>query len=253
MFRKYLAMVLAIMWLSVLPQISEAAKYACRDSSYGGKEAKFVMLIEDEVNFREQPETGRVIKEYDNHTLFRVIKEKGEWLEVESTYGRGFIFKAKTGALQEEELLEEDFELPFAKLNDVYDEANLIEKLGKLTDKQQPLKKLYATFGMVELEVDTKGYITRIVSKDKQLITMRGLTVGDSENRLVGQYGAPATVEYGVNSNVYTYYFRPNELYLFSMIFDIDNDNHIQSITWSVMDKPTNEKRVKLKKRKQSK
>lgn len=253
MLRKYMGVLLAAICICFLPQNSEAAKYACRNSSYGGKEAQFVMLVEDDVNFREQPETGKVLREYDNHTLFRVIKERGKWLEVESTYGRGFVFKAKTGALQEEELLEEDFELPFAKLNGVYDEAAMLEKLGKLTDKQQPLKKTYATFGMLELEIDTKGYITKIVSKDKQLATMRGLAVGDSENRLVGQYGAPATVEYGINSNLYTYYFRPNELYLFSMIFDIDNDNHIQSITWSVMEKPDNEKKIRLKKRKQAK
>lgn len=244
---KYMLALLLVMVVQ-LPQIGYAAKYACQDKNWGGKDAKFVMLTEDDVNFREKPEDGRVIRTFDNHTLFRVIKENGKWLLVESATGRGFVFAAKTGEPQKEELLIEDFDLKFVDLNAPYDPQELEPFLGTHLSKVEDKGRLTIDYKNLQLVVDAKGYIVEMTTKDPQLTTMRGVGVGDLENRLAGQYGAPATVEYGWLNSLYTYYCRVNQDYLYNMEFIINAEGRIDSIRWSVVEKPAHEKKVKLKK-----
>lgn len=227
---------------------TEAAKYACQETEWGGKNAKFVMLKEDEVNFREQPENGKILRSFDNHTLLRVIREKGKWLWVETPFGTGYVFTAKTGPVQEEELIIEDFDLKFVDLNAPYFENEIEQILGRHLSKQEEKGRLTVNYEKMRLVVDKKGYIVEMYTEHDSFNTMRGVGVGDPEYRLVGQYGAPATVEYGDTESLYTYYCRLNQNYLYSMSFAIDRNNKLKSITWSVVEKPANEKKAKLKK-----
>ena len=250
---KMILTILAVLLLQLLPFRAEAVKYACGDNVTTGKKAEFVIIKEDEINFRNAPEDGEILCSLDQHTLLRVIKEKDRWLLVEGTAGVGYVFAGKTCPIQKDEMVVEDFALSFSDLNAPYDEESMEGFLGQPVESSTVKNKQYVDYEKLQLVIDKKGYLTDIISRDPQLVTMRGIAVGDAEHKVVGQYGAPALVEYSAESTVYTYTYRLTPKYLFGMLFEFDKKGKVQSMTWTVLEKPKNEKKVKLKQEKTAK
>ena len=50
----------------------------------GYDKGSFVVLEEDDINFRSAAEDGNVLKVLPHHSLLRVIRQSGDWLEAES-------------------------------------------------------------------------------------------------------------------------------------------------------------------------
>lgn len=89
----------------------------------------FVVLEEDDINFRSAAEDGNVLKVLPHHSLLRVIRQSGDWLEAESDGVDGFIYAPYTVAGSRDELTQEDFALGYAALGQKFDEQKAEERL----------------------------------------------------------------------------------------------------------------------------
>ena len=94
-------------------QLCAAAKE--QEAFYTGEKIKgydkgsFVVLEADDINFRSAAEDGNVLKVLPHHSLLRVIRQSGDWLEAESDGVDGFIYAPYTVAGSRDELTQEDF------------------------------------------------------------------------------------------------------------------------------------------------
>ena len=99
--------------LAVGMQLCAAAKE--QEAFYTGEKIKgydkgsFVVLEADDINFRSAAEDGNVLKVLPHHSLLRVIRQSGDWLEAESDGVDGFIYAPYTVAGSRDELTQEDF------------------------------------------------------------------------------------------------------------------------------------------------
>ena len=59
----------------------------------GYEQGDFVVVDADEINFRERAVDGKVLKVLPHHSLLRVLKQDGDWLEAESDGVTGFIYE----------------------------------------------------------------------------------------------------------------------------------------------------------------
>lgn len=208
----------------------------------GYSKGDFVVLEGDDINFREQAENGKVLKVLPRHSLLRVLKQQGEWLQADSDGTQGYIYAPYTRTGVHEPLTIEDFAVGYAALGEKFDEHESEAKLGKLAKmtvnkKNEPLTCRYK---YTELRL-TKQKITSIRTCDPSYITMRGVSVGDSAGRAVGQYGLPDSVLYGVGASGKTIYeyFLPTENKKQHLRFalEIDSTSHVQGIILELVDK----------------
>ncbi len=177
----------------------------------GYEQGDFVVLDADEINFRERAVDGKVLKVLPHHSLLRVLKQDGDWLEAESDGVTGFIYAPFTSKGAKDELTKEDFIQGYAALGQRFDLAQAEVSLGKVekTVANKKHKQTTYIYENVELGV-VKQQITFIRVKDAKYITMRGVSVGDSAGRAVGQYGVPDAVIYDDGLTTYEY-FMPDD------------------------------------------
>lgn len=95
-----------------------------------------MVLEEDDINFRSAAEDGNVLKVLPHHSLLRVIRQNGDWLEAESDGVDGFIYAPYTVAGNRDELTQDDFALGYAALGQQFDEQEAKERLGALKQEQ---------------------------------------------------------------------------------------------------------------------
>ena len=124
-------------------QLCAAAKE--QEAFYTGEKIKgydkgsFVVLEADDINFRSAAEDGNVLKVLPHHSLLRVIRQSGDWLEAESDGVDGFIYAPYTVAGSRDELTQENFALGYAALGQKFDEQKAEERLGAV--KQEKIDK----------------------------------------------------------------------------------------------------------------
>ena len=126
-------------------QLCAAAKE--QEAFYTGEKIKgydkgsFVVLEADDINFRSAAEDGNVLKVLPHHSLLRVIRQSGDWLEAESDGVDGFIYAPYTVAGSRDELTQEDFALGYAALGQKFDEQKAEERLGAV--KQEKIDNIH--------------------------------------------------------------------------------------------------------------
>ena len=227
---------LALALAFVLQGTALAAESYYTDSKIKGySEGSFVELKGDDVNFREHAKDGKVLKVLPRHALLRVLKKQGEWLQAVSDGVQGFIYEPFTGTAEREELLTDDFSTGYAVLGEKFDAKQAEEKLGKLSKRSVDKKTKLTTYSYKNVDIGTvKDKITLLRMCDTAYITMRGVSVGDSAARAVGQYGVPDAVVYGAGitgKTIYEYFLpTENEKQQLRFALDIDKDSRVQAI-----------------------
>lgn len=208
----------------------------------GYSKGDFVVLNGDEVNFRERAENGAVLKVLPRHSLLRAVKQQGDWLQAESDGTQGYIYAPFTAAGEHEPLTTEDFANGYAVLGEKFDAQQAEAKLGKVAKmtvnkKNEPLTCRYK---YTELKL-TKQRITYIGTYDPKYITMRGVSVGDSAARAVGQYGLPDAVVYGAgiagSKTIYEYFLPTEQKQTLRFALEIDSKSRVQGIILELLDK----------------
>lgn len=207
-----------------------AEQYYLEQKIKGYDKGDFVVLDADDINFREQPVDGRVLKVLPHHSLLRVLALDGDWLQAESDGVTGYIYAPFTSKGAKDELTQEDFAVGYAVLGERFEEKQAEAKLGAV-QKTLPNKKLKRTdyvYATVTLGV-TKKLLTSIKVTDPKYITMRGVSVGDSAGRAVGQYGVPDAVVYAKDVTTYKYLLPENKKQLLRFALEIDAQSRVQA------------------------
>lgn len=109
----------------------------------GYDKGSFVVLEADDINFRSAAEDGNVLKVLPHHSLLRVIRQSGDWLEAESDGVDGFIYAPYTVAGSRDELTQEDFALGYAALGQKFDEQKAEERLGAVKQEKIDKKRIH--------------------------------------------------------------------------------------------------------------
>ena len=227
---------LALALAFVLQGAALAAESYYTDSKIKGySEGSFVELKGDDVNFRERAENGAVLKVLPRHSLLRAIKQQGDWLQAESDGMQGYVYAPFTGAGEHEPLTTEDFAAGYAVLGEKFDEQQAQEKLGKVMKQVIDKKTKASSYTYKYVIIGTrKQKITSIRVFDPKYITMRGVSVGDSAARAVGQYGVPDAVVYGAGitgKTIYEYFLpTENKKQRLRFALDVDKDSRVQAI-----------------------
>lgn len=207
---KILALVsLAVFSLSSMAMAADKNKYYCTHKVKGYKEGHFVVMDGDEVNMRQTPENGRVIKILGRHSLLQVLASQNGWYKVQNDGVVGYVYAPFTGECKEDMLTEEDLALGYTSLGKIFDAKNTDVQLGNLRKTVKKDGRIYYEYDLGTIGVHKKKHLVEYIEvKDPKVITMRGLSVGDDSDRVVGQYGTPTTVVYGEDKNIYEYYFE---------------------------------------------
>lgn len=197
----------------------------------GYNKGDFVVLEGDDVNFRQSAEQGAVLKVLPRHSLLRAVKQQGDWLEAVSDGVEGYVYAPYTGRAEHEALTTEDFASGYAALGESFDAAQAEAKLGKaeksVTDKKKKLTSY--TYKNVALGV-VKQQLVSIRSCDTKYITMRGVSVGDSAARAVGQYGLPDAVVYAEGVTTYEYFLPQDKKQQLRFALEINAASRVQTI-----------------------
>lgn len=225
---------------------ANGALAAGQQSYYTGTKIKgydkgsFVVLCGDDVNFRAAAETGRVLKVLPHHSLLRVLGQDGKWLQADSDGIRGYIYAAYTGAGSKDELTQEDFALGYAALGTRFDRQQAEDCLGTLQKETVDKKRKrtdYAYAGAVISVAKKKQLVQSIRVMDSKYITMRGVSVGDSAGRAVGQYGLPDAVVYDAQKTTYEYLWQDAAGQELRFALEIGTDSSVQAIVLELLPK----------------
>lgn len=146
----------------------DLTKFYSTERVSGYKSGEFMILAEDDVNFRSNPAvSNNIISCLPRHSLLRITKDEQPWAEAVWNGHKGYIATEYLTPAEAEPLLnDEDINFGEWKLDDVFVPENAA--LGKL------LKE----------------------GKSPLFATMRGVSNGDEAARVVGQYGMPNRVVY---------------------------------------------------------
>lgn len=185
----------------------------------GYDKGSFVVLEEDDINFRSAAEDGNVLKVLPHHSLLRVIRQSGDWLEAESDGVDGFIYAPYTVAGNRDELTQDDFALGYAALGQQFDEQEKIDKKRKQIN--------YTFDGAVISVARKKKAVEAIRVVDPKYITMRGVSIGDSAGRAVGQYGLPDAVVYAADSTTYEYFWEDDKEQPLRFALEVDKQSRV--------------------------
>lgn len=233
MFFKRIIILLSLLML--LPALASAeGKYYIDEKIKGYKEAEFLLLTGDDVNFRKAPVNGQVIKCLPHHTLMRVLERNGDWLKVDISGTEGYVSAAFAGAGSQDELTSEDFTGALADLGTKFDEQAAEAQLGKPVKvyRDKKTKQDMYDYGKITLGI-RHHKVASIEIRDSKFITMRGVSVGDSNGRAIGQYGMPDGVVYD-DCTEYEYRLMDNEPCRF--VIGIDSNNVIQKFVMELID-----------------
>lgn len=208
--KKWQATILVLVMTMMLQAAGTAAeKLYCTDKVKGYAEGRFVVMEGDDVNLRQRPETGNVIRVLSRHTLLRVLDREQDWYKVSADGTEGYVYAPFTEACRKDMLTEEDFALGYLSLNNKFVLEKFEQSMGKCLSSEKKDGRYYYTFANLVAGVHkrTKNIVYYRIS-DPRFITMRGISVGDDSARAIGQYGTPDTVVYGDGSVCYEYFFR---------------------------------------------
>lgn len=206
----------------------------------GYDKGSFVVLREDDINFRDSAETGKVLKVLPHHSLLRVLRQNGKWLQANSDGVNGYIYAAYTGAGVKDELTQEDFALGYAVLGTRFDRQQADAHLGRLQKEVVDKKRKctdYAYAGAVISVAKKKQLVQAIRVTDSKYITMRGVSVGDSAGRAVGQYGLPDAVVYDAQTTTYEYLWQDTVGRELRFALEIGTDSRVQAIVLEALPK----------------
>lgn len=209
-------------------QLCAAAKE--QEAFYTGEKIKgydkgsFVVLEADDINFRSAAEDGNVLKVLPHHSLLRVIRQSGDWLEAESDGVDGFIYAPYTVAGSRDELTQEDFALGYAALGQKFDEQKAEERLGAVKQEKidKKRKQINYTFEGAVISVARKKQAVEAI-----YITMRGVSIGDSAGRAVGQYGLPDAVVYAADNTTYEYFWEDDKEQPLRFALEVDKQSRV--------------------------
>ena len=196
----------------------------------GYDKGSFVVLEEDDINFRSAAKDGNVLKVLPHHSLLRVIRQNGDWLEAESDGVDGFIYAPYTVAGNRDELTQDDFALGYAALGQQFDEQEAKERLGALKQEQVDKKHKqikYTYEGAVISVARKKQAVEAIRVVDPKYITMRGVSIGDSAGRAVGQYGLPDAVVYAADNTTYEYFWQDDKEQPLRFALEVDKQSRV--------------------------
>lgn len=205
------------------------AQYYTGEKIKGYAKGNFVELEGDDINFRAAAEDGAVLKVLPRHSLLRVEKQIGDWLQAESDGVEGYIYTPFTGAGVKDALTQEDFALGYAALGQRFDEQQAEASLGKAVKKAVDKKAKQITYSYKYAELAAvKQQITSIRVWNPQYITMRGVSVGDSAGRAVGQYGLPDAVVYKDDAAFYEYFLQDEKKQRLRFAVGVDKDSKVR-------------------------
>lgn len=230
MFKKTILLSL-LLALLVQGSALAAEQYYVDNKIKGYNKGDFVVLEADDINFRASAGDGKVLKVLPHHALLRVIRHNGDWMEAQSDSDTGYIYASFTGAGAKDGLTPEDFAVGYAALGQRFDVEQAEAKLGKvvkLVDDKKHKQKTYTFISNVVLGV-TKQAVTSIRVYDPKYITMRGVSVGDSAGRAVGQYGVPDTVIYDKDKTIYEYFFQDGKKQTLRFALEINAASKVQA------------------------
>ena len=106
--------------LAVGMQLCAAAEK--QEAFYTGEKIKgydkgsFVVLEEDDINFRSAAKDGNVLKVLPHHSLLRVFRLFGDWLDADSDGVDGFLYAPYIVSGSRDVLTQDDFALCYASL-----------------------------------------------------------------------------------------------------------------------------------------
>ncbi len=104
-----------------------------------------------------------------------------------------------------------------------------MDKKRKCTD--------YAYAGAVISVAKKKQLVQSIKVTDSSYITMRGVSVGDSAGRAVGQYGLPDAVVYDAHKTTYEYLWQDAAGQSMRFALDIGTDSRVQAVILEALPK----------------
>lgn len=228
--------VISLFLLMFVPVLAAAeGRYYLNEKIRGYKEAEFVLLTGDDVNFRKAPVDGQVIKCLPHHTLMRVLERQGDWLKVDISGTEGYISGAFVGSGERDYLTSEDFTGAMTNLGVNFDEDKATAELGKPQKeyRDKETKRDIYDYGKVLLGI-RHHKVESIEIRDPQFITMRGVSIGDSNGRAIGQYGMPDGVVYADDCTEYEYRFDSELPSRF--VIGIDDNNVITKFVMESLD-----------------
>ena len=241
MLKRSIAIIAVLLALANGAAAKDTAGYYVTDKLKGYSKGEFVVLKDDDVNFRSAPENGKVLKVLQHHALLRVLDHKGDWLETDADGVRGYVYASFTGEGLRDELTAEDFDLTvYAALGERFDAAKAEASLGKQRSKTllAGKKRWLYQYDKAELVVDKrKQTLEAIRILDKNYITMRGVSVGDNAGRAVGQYGEPDAVTYGVSGVCYEYFWQDEQQQPLRFALYVNQDSCVTGILLERLDK----------------
>ena len=165
-----------------------------------------------------------------HHSLLSVIRQNGDWLEAESDGVDGFIYAPYTVAGNRDELTQDEFALGYAALGQQFDKQEAKERLGALKQEQVDKKHKqikYTYEGAVISVARKKQAVEAIRVVDPKYITMRGVSIGDSAGRAVGQYGLPDAVVYAADNTTYEYFWQDDKEQPLRFALEVDKQSRV--------------------------
>lgn len=231
--KKLLSLAVFLLLLAFLQAgiVSAAEKFYCTEKVKGYDKGNFVIMQGDDVNLRQEPETGRILRVLQRHTLLQVLDRKGDWYQVLADGTEGYVYAPFTEACRKDMLTQEDFALGYLALNSRFDKERLEQSLGKCLSSKKENGRYYYTFSNITVGTDKKrkNNVYYKIS-DPKIITMRGVSVGDDSARAIGQYGTPSTVVYEAAGVCYEYYFQDQDDDDYRFAIEVSRSGKIEAL-----------------------
>lgn len=227
---------LALCILVMVPAVVGAEnKYYLGEKIRGYKQAEFALLTGDDVNFRKAPFNGQVIDCLPHHTLMRILERQGEWLKVEIGGTEGYVAAAYAGNGCKDELVPDDFTGSLANLGNEFDADKAANALGKPVRKYRDKETKRDMYDYGKFVIGVRRHkVESIAIKDPQFITMRGVSIGDSNGRAVGQYGMPDGIVYADDCIEYEYRLGGEAASRF--VIGVDKNNLVKMFVMELLD-----------------
>lgn len=216
----------------MLQSIGAAAeKLYCTDKVKGYDKGSFVIMQGDDVNLRKQPENGQVLRVLARHTLLRVLDKEQDWYKVSADGMEGYVYAPFTGECRKDMLTEEDFVLGYISLNNKFEQEQVEQSMGRCLGMEKKDGRYYYTFNNLVIGVHKrKKNIVYYRISDPRIITMRGVSVGDSSARAIGQYGSPDTVIYEDAGVCYEYFFKDQKEDPYRFAIEINAEGLVKAL-----------------------
>lgn len=127
-------------------------------------------------------------------------------------------------------LEEDDINFRSAALGQKFDEQKAEERLGAVKQEKidKKRKQINYTFeGAVISVARKKQAVEAIRVVDPKYITMRGVSIGDSAGRAVGQYGLPDAVVYAADNTTYEYFLQDDKEQPLRFALEVDKQSRV--------------------------